>query len=229
MAESPQLPSPQPVGGSVPTHELRYDIRRTYPCPCRKGEALYEAMDNDWGPPKSYRHTLLCPDCKGKYLYDRQLIGSLHDGGSERGWVLRDHLVAEQRYVEALRAYQQSIIAEVEQRCRTIWNAKLSACRTKKAVWEVLKPYGVYSTFLSHHRGKTLAEVIATVAAKPFCVDQLRHVLATCGIDDTPENLTSLAKPVPPPSLPAALWEPLERWGADTHQARSGPPSLDAA
>lgn len=206
----------------------KYDISRKFPCPCGKGEYLYEAVDRDWGPPRTERHTLLCAECKGKYLYDRRDVGTSYGGVHERGWVLKEDLLAEQRYVDAIREYQQSILHEVERRCRAIWREKLVACRTKKAIWQVAVDYSAYGTFLSHHRGKSVAEMIATLSEKLFYFSGIAHVLKTCGIDELPERLTTLAKPVAPRSLPDRLREMVEQLGADVRQGRSDAPSLES-
>lgn len=217
------------MNGPNPLPELKYDISRRYPCPCRKGEWLYEAIGNDWGRrPKSERHTMLCTDCKAKYVYDRRLLGDrFWGGGIERGWTLREQIAVEQKYVEDLRAYQQSIVGEAEKRCRAIWQQRLAACRTKKAVYEVAARYGTYGTFLSHHRKETLTELIANLSAKQFYFSDIPQVLKACGIKEKPEQFTKLAKPKPPINMPEDLWQPHEEMGAGSGQARAGPPSLD--
>lgn len=208
---------------------IAYDIDRRHPCPCRKGEWRYEAVDNDWGGrPRSERHTMLCPTCKPEYVYDRRLLADPRDGGRERGWTSKGQIAAEQRYVEELRVYQQSIVDEVEKRCRATWREKLAACRTKKAVWEVAAWYGTYGTFLSHHRRETLVELVANLSAEPFHFFRIARVLKTCGVGEKPEHLTTLAKPTPPASMPEYLRRPHEELGAGSGQARAGSPRLDA-
>jgi hypothetical protein len=207
---------------------IRYDIRRTFRCPCGKGEYLYEAMDNDWGGrPKAEKLTMLCSDCKEKYVYDRRLIGGGRDGGSDRGWVAKENLKAEQEYRDALRAHQASILAEAERRCRPTWKKLLSACRTKKAVWEVAEAHQAYSTFLKHNRTKSLPTIIAELSVEPFYFYTIQHVLKICAVKESPEQLASVPKPEAPRSLPESLREMYERSGADTRQMIADAPASE--
>jgi Transposase, Mutator family len=108
--------------------------RSRHPCPCGRGEYEESYWSDDWGRGET-RYEMLCPECKGRYVYvDYPLKGFY---GPPRGWTLKSILEAERRH-------REEVTAKAKAAYWDIWRAKFAGLKTKKEAWEVLTRHGRY-------------------------------------------------------------------------------------
>ena len=157
---------------------------------------------------KSETWVMLCPACSKRYVHDRRNVSEgWHNESQRRGWVLTSIFKKEQAYHAKLKRFQAAVVRQVNMQCRAAWRRLLLECKTKKALYQIVERHQAYSTFLSHHRGKTLEEMSRELGNASFHYDDTRHVLKACGLNPDADSLASHVKPTPPDSLPARILE----------------------
>jgi hypothetical protein len=150
---------------------------------------------------------MLCPRCEPIYTYDRTVVVRTPDAEDRRGWVLNTTLAEEANYRRKRDEYHGKIIAAVTQRFRPEWRTKVQACKTKKALWELIAAGQAYGTFTSRHRWKKLEQLRDEIAEAPFRFYEVPAVLKACGFNGQPEDLISDPAPERPESLSRfGLW-----------------------
>jgi hypothetical protein len=180
---------------------VNWDGERRHPCPCGKGEYVHRWIDYSmFAGTRSEEWLMLCPECEPKYSYDSTVIGPPRDG-DQRGWVLNTTLAAEGDYRQRRDEYWASLIAEADRRFRSEWRARVEACRTKKALWQLTGEQQAYGTFTNHHRGKSVQLLRDEIAATPFPYYWLPAILKACGFEGKPQELLSDREPERPASL----------------------------
>lgn len=160
------------------------DWRRRYTCPCGKGEYEEASFSDDWGRSETHR-TMLCPECKERYVYDHTIIHGHPGNEIERGWVLKSVLDEEKKYRKNVEVKSKELYYATWQNCFA--NAK-----TKKEIWKRLTLNGKYppslGTFYSHTQ-KYGKEELTSDIDRYFNYDDLKRVFEICGIEPDWEYL----------------------------------------
>ena len=154
------------------------DFRKSYPCPCGKGEYEVISYSDDWGSSKM-GYAMLCPECKKKYVYDHTIIG-WHSGDEiERGWVLKSVLEEEQKY-------RKNVETKAKELYYDKWRDCFADAKTKKEIWKRLTLNGKYypslGTFYKHTKGYGREKLIESVNCY-FKYSNLKQVFEVCRIE----------------------------------------------
>jgi len=107
----------------------------------------------------------------------------------------------EDRYYRDFDVYCAKIAAEVDRCHRVRWRELVQACKTKKAVWEVIGRQQAYATFLKHHQHQTVEHLRDHIAGAAIEYSMVRAVLKGCGIERAPESFVQDKEPRVPESL----------------------------
>jgi hypothetical protein len=151
--------------------------RSRYPCPCGAGEYEVVSRSDDWGH-SDQEVSMLCPQCRTKYRY---VVTGYHGADSIEEWVSAERLAAAKQE-------REQRIARTRADCLSIWRAKVSVLRTKKAIWDFAtrtesgSQNRAYGTFLKDHRGQDLDRIRAESERVFGDVSAHPMIYAKCGI-----------------------------------------------
>lgn len=130
-------------------------FRRRQACHCGSGEVEEVGRSDDWGRLEVHR-TILCEKCRDDFVWSPTVIGGHPGDETERGWVRRSVLAAEERY-------QNDVTRKLKALVGKRWRAMFAEGRTRKAKWEILtrdgRGYPSLATFYSHTKGMSVAEL----------------------------------------------------------------------
>lgn len=153
-------------------------FRRKYPCPCRKGEYEEIHYADDWGRSETH-FTMLCLNCKDKYVYDHTIIHGHPGNEIERGWVLKSVLEAENEHRISLEVKAKSLYLK-------LWKKRFECLQNKKQIWVVLTLNGKYypslGTFYKHTKGYNREEMMKYINGF-FNYYDLKRVFQVCGVN----------------------------------------------
>lgn len=159
-------------------------FRKKYPCPCRKGEYEEVHYSDDWGRSET-RYTMLCLECKDKYIYDHTVIHGHPGNEIERGWVLKSVLEAEHKHRKNVEAKAKILYLK-------LWKKKFKNLKTKKQIWEELTLNGKYypslGTLYIHTKGYNQEEITKYID-RFFNYYDLKRVFEVCQVIPDWESL----------------------------------------
>jgi hypothetical protein len=139
--------------------------RRSYPCPCGKGTYEEIFYSDDWNRSET-RRRMLCPDCEGHYTYVESDYASQFQHkyfARARGWVRNNVLKEEKEEI----ARQVALLRE---KYEPSVRARLSTVRSKKELWEFVKPATKesLSQYYYHTKRLSLKEAIDEEVSRLF-------------------------------------------------------------
>ena len=160
------------------------DFLRKYPCPCGKGEYEYISYSNDWGSTRT-EHTMLCSECREKYVYSSTVVYGHPGNEVERGWVLKSTIEAEEKRIKELMVKVHELYFE-------LWKSKFMDLKTKKNIWEILTFKGKYypslGTFYRHTKGYTREKLLNYIDSF-FNKHSLNRIFEICDVKPDYEYL----------------------------------------
>jgi hypothetical protein len=148
------------------------DSRKTFPCPCGKGEIVWRYGSDDRGNP-DYRNEMNCPECRPLYVHD-PIFAKLSEKDNH-GWVL-ESIIEEDRKFKA----------GVEQKAKELYLSKWVNClrhtATKKDIW-ALKcrvTYGCSLQTYYKHSGRKSLDDLRKEAEREFHYYNLKRIFDVC-------------------------------------------------
>jgi len=146
------------------------DSRKTFPCPCGKGEIVLRYGSDDRGNYDS-RNELSCPECKALYVHEPMYADLSEDN---HGWVLKS-------LIEEDRKFKAGVEQKAKELYLSSWVYRLGLAKNKKEIWALTRGNAgiCLKTFYKWSDGKSL-DALRKEAEREFYYGNLKRIFIVC-------------------------------------------------